>query len=134
MKSILRSIVINSFSLWAVSQLIDGLVIKGNVDVVLLGGFVLTLMNLLVKPVLSLLTLPFNLLTMGLFSWLLNVAIVYLLTVFVSQISIASYTFPGFTTVGFSIPRISLSTFQTAILVAFLLSVIVNGFGWFFRK
>lgn len=134
MKSLLRGIIINSFALWAVSQLIDGLVIRGGFDVVILGGFALTLMNLLVRPVLSLLTLPFNLLTLGLFSWVINIVILYLLTVVVSQISLASYTFPGFTAGGFSIPRINLSSFQTAILVAFILSVLTNGFLWLFRK
>lgn len=134
MKSLLRGIVLNSFALWTVSQLVNGLVIKGGLDVILLGSVVLTLMNLLVKPVLSILALPFNLVTMGLFSWLLNVFIIYLLTVVVSQISIASYTFPGANINGFSAPAVKLSSFQTAILVAFLISIITNVLIWLFRK
>ena len=134
MKSLLRGIVLNSFALWIVSQIVGGLVIKGGFDVVALGGGVLTLMNLLIKPILSILTLPFNLLTMGLFSWLLNVFIIYLLTVVVSQISITSYTFPGANIGEFSAPRITISSFQTAILVAFLISVFTNMFIWLFRR
>mgnify|MGYP001614004573 CR=1 FL=1 len=134
MKSLLRGIIINAFALWAVSQLINGFVIQGGFDVILLGGFVLTLMNLFVKPVLSLLTLPFNLLTMGLFSWVTNIAILYLLTIFVSQIAIGSYTFLGVSTGDFSVPRVTLSSFQTAILVAFMLSFTTNGLLWLFRR
>lgn len=134
MKSLLRGFVINSFSLWVTSQLITGLVIKGGFDVIILGGITLTLINLLVKPVLSLLTLPFNLLTMGIFSWLLNVFLLYLLTVFVPQISFASYTFPGVSINGFSLPKFVFSSFQTVILIAFVLSFITNFVNWLFRR
>jgi putative membrane protein len=133
-KSILRGIALNSFALWITSQLVNGLSIKGGVDVILLGGLVLTLMNLLVKPVLSILTLPFNPLTMGLFSWVLNVVIIYLLTVVVSQISITTYTFPGINLNGFALPQMNLSSFQTAILVAFIISAVTNIFLWLFRR
>ena len=114
--------------------MIKGFVIHGGFDVILLGGFVLTLMNLLVKPVLSLLTLPLNLLTMGLFSWVLNVALIYLLTILVIQISLSSFAFQGFQMNGFTIPQLSFSAFQTAIITAFMLSFIVNMTNWLFRK
>lgn len=134
MKSILRGIAVNSFALWATSQLITGLKINGGLDVVFFGGLALTLMNLLVKPILSILTLPLTLLTMGLFSWLLNVALVYLLTVLVPQISITIYTFPGMSNNGFSLPQFTFSTFQTAILIAFAISIIANFVFWLFRR
>lgn len=134
MKSVLRGITINSFALWATSQAISGLVIAGGIDVILLAGFVLTLMNMLVRPVLSLLTLPFNLLTMGLFSWVLNVFIIYLLTVVVSQIYLTSFTFSGFSTPVFSVPKLELSVFQTVILVAFVISFVTGFLKWLFSK
>ncbi|MBI2036207.1 phage holin family protein [Candidatus Microgenomates bacterium] len=134
MKSLLRNIIVNSFALWLTSFLINGLVIKGGFDVILFGGIALTLMNLLVKPILSLLTLPLTIITMGLFSWLVNVAIIYLLTIFVSQISLTAYTFPGFNGGGISLPQISVPAFFTAVLVAFMISFISNSFAWLFRR
>lgn len=134
MKSVLRSIVINSFSLWATNQMIAGLRISGGFETILFGGFALTLMNLLVKPILSILTLPLTILTMGFSSWVLNVALVYLLTVLVPNIAIVPYTFPGMQTGIFSIPRLNLSGIQTTILVAFLLSFITNSLFWLFRR
>lgn len=134
MKSLLRDIVINSFALWATSQLITGLRIQGGFDIVLFGGIALTLMNLLVKPVLSILTLPLTLLTMGLFSWLLNVVLIYLLTVLVPQISITTYQFPGMSSNGISLPSFTFSSFQTAILVAFTVSLIANFVFWLCKR
>lgn len=134
MKGLLRGIVVNSFALWLTSQLVTGLKINGGLDVVLFAGLTLTLMNFLVRPILNLLTLPLNLLTMGFFSWIINVAIVYLLTVFVSQIIITSYIFPGFRIDGLSITSLHLGSFQTTILVAFVLSFITTFLSWLFRR
>ena len=134
MKSVLRSIILNSFGLWVTSQVITGLRINGGIDIVIFGGIAFTLMNMLVKPIISILTLPLTLLTMGLFSWVLNVALVYLLTVLVQQIEITAYTFPGINAAGITIPSIAFSTLTTTILIAFMLSFIANFFTWLFRK
>lgn len=101
---------------------------------ILFGGIALTLMNLLVKPILSLLTLPLTIITMGLFSWVVNVAMIYLLTIFVSQISLTSYAFPGFNGGGVSLPPITVPAIFTAVIVAFMISFISNGFAWLFRR
>lgn len=100
----------------------------------LLGGIGLTLINLLLKPILSLLTLPLTLMTMGLFSWVINVVLIYVLTLFIAQIAITSYTFPGVSAQGFSLPKITFSPFQSTIVVALSISLIVSFLNWLFRR
>ncbi len=134
MKSLLRNVIVNSFALWLTSFLINGLVIKGGFDVILFGGITLTLMNLLVKPILTILTLPLTIITMGFFSWVINVIMIYLLTIFVSQISLNSYAFPGFNGGGVSLPPITIPAFFTAVIIAFMISFISNSFAWLFRR
>lgn len=134
MKSILQSIVIHSFALWATSQIITGLIIKGGYQTLLYGGVVLTIMHMVVKPILSVLTLPLTLLTMGLFAWVINVALVYLLTVILPDISIVSYQFPGFSLQWLSLSKATLSPLWTTVLVAFVLSFTVQITQWFFKK
>ncbi|MCX8084799.1 MAG: phage holin family protein [Calditerrivibrio sp.] len=50
---------------------------------VILGGFVLSLMNFLVKPFLILITFPFHLLTLGLFYFIVNALIILLVSALV---------------------------------------------------
>lgn len=58
-------------AIYAVSMLFDSAYVKDTVSVLSMG-LVLLLVNLVLKPILLLLTLPFNLLTFGLFSFVVN--------------------------------------------------------------
>lgn len=126
MKYLLRVFLFHSFSLWFVSQIIPALVINGGWPVLLLAGFVLSVLMLLVAPLLKILFIPINLLTFGLLSWFINVIVLYLLTVFVSGVSVVAWTFPGLEIAGFVIPQISFSSFISFILVSLSLSMLVN--------
>ena len=122
----MRMFLFNSFSLWLVSQVIPALSIVGGWQVLLLAGLVLSLLNLIVTPLLKVLFLPINLLTFGLLSWVINVIVLYLLTVFVSGVGIGAWTFPGITFMGFVIPDIAFSSFASFILVSLSVSTLAN--------
>ena len=126
MKYLLRVFLFHSFSLWFVSQIIPALVISGGWPVLLMAGLVLSLLMLLVAPLLKILFIPINLLTFGLLSWVINVIVLYLLTVFVSGVSVVAWTFPGLAVAGFVLPEIAFSSFISFILVSLSLSMLIN--------
>jgi len=134
MKSFFRNVLFNSFSIFLLSQLLPGVKVIGGLPTFFVGGIALTLLLVLLRPVLNILTLPLNLVTLGMFSFLTNVIIFYLLTVFVTGISITSFTFPGASYAGFVIPSIYLNTLFAFILVSFLQSVIVSFLSWLIKK
>lgn len=68
------------------------------------AALVLALLNMIIKPVLELLTLPLTILTFGLFSFIINAGMLEITSLFVD----------GF----------SFSSFWTALLVAFILSFV----------
>lgn len=134
MKSLLRSIVVNSLCLFIASQLIAGLIVKGGFLSYMFGGLALALLFMFLKPVLNLLSVPLNVITLGLFSILTNVIIFYLLTVFVPAISISAFLFQGTSYGGFVIPKIFFNTFFAFAMVAFLQSVLTSFIAWLFTK
>jgi len=134
MKSLLRNTLINSLSLFVLAQVVPGLTIHGGFITYIMGGLALSLLFLIVKPILNIISLPLNLVTLGLFSFLINAIIFYLLTVFVTSISITSFTFPGFSFSGFIAPKIFFNTLFAFIIVALLQSVIVSFLSWLIRK
>lgn len=134
MKSLLRNTFINSLSLFILAQVVPGLTVNGGLFTFIAGGFALSLLFLIVKPILNLISLPFNLVTLGLFSFLINAIIFYLLTVFVTSISITSFTFPGFSFLGFIAPKIFFNTFFAFIIIALLQSLIVTFLSWLIKK
>lgn len=134
MKGILKRTVFNAISLFILSQVISGVKISGGIQTLLFAGFVLSLLFILLKPILNIFSLPLNVVTLGLFSFITNAVLLYLLTVFVPNIIISSFTFNGFSFSGFIIPKIQFNTVYAFIVSAALLSLIINFFNWLIKK
>src|SRR5208283_2879709 len=66
------NLVINAFALWAAAKAISGITYSGPWYGLLLVAVVFGVLNAFVRPVLKFLSLPFVILTLGLFIFLLN--------------------------------------------------------------
>lgn len=75
---VLWRLVINALALWVATQAVNGISFKG--DWLLLVGvsLVFGVLNIVVRPVLKLLTLPFFFITLGLFTFVLNAFMLWL--------------------------------------------------------
>src|SRR5438093_12750792 len=83
---ILLSIVFNAFALW-VTTFVPGIIFRGNLVTLLIGGAILGLFNLIVKPLAMLISLPLLIVTLGLFYFILNGILLWL----------AQFILPGYT-------------------------------------
>lgn len=81
---------ISALVIIAISYLLPGIHVSGFL-VALIAALVLGLVNAIVKPIVILLTLPINILTLGLFTFVINAALVLL----------AAKIVPGFSVDGF---------------------------------
>ena len=93
---------LNSCALFFVMKLIHGIQINRFQDL-LLATLVIGLLNVFLRPIIVLLTLPVTVLTLGLFTFVINGVIFYL----------AAYLVPGFHVAGFA----------SAVAAAFLFSL-----------
>ena len=59
------------------------------------AGIVLSLLQMILKPILNLFLLPINIITLGLFSWVINVFLLWLATQIVPGFDIAPTVFMG---------------------------------------
>lgn len=134
MKPIVRNMAINAFALSILPGLLSGVHITGGLLTLLIGGLVLSIMNFTVRPVLHIFTLPLNFMTFGMFSFVINVILLYLLTVFIPQISVSAFVYKGLSFFGFVIPRIDLNTITAYFLASFVLSGIEGGVKWLIAK
>ena len=82
--SILVSLLINAAALWVATEMVDGISFTGTVPTLLGVALVFGVLNVVVRPILKLLTFPFLILTLGLFIFVLN-AVMLLLTSAASQ-------------------------------------------------
>ena len=134
MKGFVRNVLFNAFSIFLLTQIIGGVKVTGGLPTYLFGGIALTILLVVLKPILNLLSLPLNLVTLGFFSFLTNIIIFYLLTVIVPGIAIGAFTFPGLSYSGFVIPSFYFNVLFAFLLVAFLQSLIVSFLTWLVGK
>lgn len=130
MKSVLRYFLINTISLWAVTAILPGLSFGGEIKTLFLGGGAFTIINFILVPLLRILLLPLNILTLGLFSWVTNVLALYALINFIPGFLLTIYSFPGFEYNGFIIPSMDFSTMMAAIIASFLIGFFTHFLHW----
>lgn len=133
MKTIIRNILIFSFTLYFLPQFIPGVHILGGLTTILVGGVALALMFIILKPILNIISFPINVLTLGIFSIFTNALILYLLTVFVTDISVVAFTYQKASFAGFAIPSIAFNTFFAYLYTAFILSIIDTFISWLMK-
>lgn len=108
------------------TEIYQGFVIHGGWQTVFFAGLILTLLTLIVKPLLKILFIPVNLLTFGLFSWVINVLVVYFLTLLIQTVYVRPWMFSGFSFQGFVIPGVQVTYLVSLILATFLMTFISN--------
>ena len=75
---ILVRLLINAAALWVAVRLVPGVSFSGNTGLLLVVALVFGVLNASVRPLLWLLTLPFLILTLGLFTLVLNALLLWL--------------------------------------------------------
>ncbi len=103
---IIISVLLNSLSLLVTDYIVPGFSVE-NFQTALLAAIVLGVINTFIKPVFIILTLPINIVTLGLFTFVINALMLYI--------------------VGAIIPGFILENFVSALLAAIVLSIVSTG-------
>lgn len=134
MKKLLRNTTVNSLALYILPSLVTSFELRGGFLMYIMAGLVFSLLSFIVKPILKILTIPLNFITFGLFSFVSGAILLYLLTIFVPQITITEFNFTGFEFLGFVVPRIHFNLLFTYIVCSFFISLMTSGIEWVFDK
>ena len=132
MKKILKFVLLISFALSLQNQLWQNLTFENGVWTVIKVAFVLTLFELLLKPIIKLLLIPINILTLGFFRIVINTVGFYLSVFLLSDFAVKNIHLPATSWQGFSIPELSfygfwayvISSASTNFLLYFFQSII----------
>ncbi|MBC7240359.1 MAG: phage holin family protein [Chloroflexi bacterium] len=90
MKSLLRRWLINALGLLILPYIVTGIEVRG-IWAALLAALVLGLVNALIRPFLLLVFLPLNLLTLGLFTLVINAVLLWLVAALVPGFGVAGF-------------------------------------------
>lgn len=95
MRSLLLHWLLNAAALWVAARLVPGLAFSGSLTDLLLVAAVFGIVNSLLRPILTILTCPLIVLTLGLFTLVIN-ALMLLVTGWVSAGWDLGFTVSGF--------------------------------------
>ena len=104
--SYFQRILVNTLTFISLAVLFPAMVHVSSIWTAVLASFVLSVLNMFVKPILTILSLPFTLVTLGLFTFVINAAILKMTSFFVGA------------------EHFSFSSFGAALLVAILMSLV----------
>ncbi len=81
----------NSLAILIAAKIVPGFVFSGNILSLLIAGAAIGLINALVKPVLQFFSIPFILLTLGLFNILINIFLLFLAAKLLPHLDIQTF-------------------------------------------
>lgn len=133
MKSLIKIYIVNTLSLFLVSEIFLGIVLQKGFESLFLAGLGLSLASLLIKPVINILLLPLNLITFGLFRWVSSAVALFLVTLVVPGFKILNFAFAGFSSKWLDIPAFSLTGILAFVAFSFAISVFSSIIHWLIK-
>lgn len=112
MMRLIKSLIISAVSLWVIDALFEGISFA-DAKTLVVTALILGVLNAVVTPVLKFLTLPINLMTFGLFSFVLSGLVLF---------------------VAFQLTDATVSNILIAIIAAFVLSIVQGGLQTIFNR
>ena len=123
MRNLLIKILATAASFYVAKYFLQGFHIADTWSAYLVASLVFVIFNFVLTPIIKLLLLPINLLTLGLFRWLTNVLVLYLFDLLYDGIQISAYTFEGYHSAIISLPPGHLGLFWVLVLASLLMSL-----------
>lgn len=133
LKKIFLGIIINSTGIWLAARILPGFSYSHQTVILPIAAFLLALLEKVVKPLLKLIFLPLNMLTFGLFSLIISGTLVYILSLLVNDITIASFYFTGLSYAGFVIPSFHLNRLVVTIFAAIVIRLTTFFLYWLIK-
>jgi putative membrane protein len=129
-----RTISINLLGIYLASQILGGIIVYiGGISTLLLAALVISAVNLFVRPIVNLLLLPINLVTLGMFRWISNLLTLFFVTRLISNLQIRAFDFWGANIGGIIIPPIHFSAFMAFVVATITLTLTFHFLYWLFQ-
>ena len=110
-KKIFLGVLLNGVALYAVSLVLTDLHYSGGIRFFIIGGLIIGFLNAFIKPLMKILALPLIFLTVGLFSWVINIIIFWLTVQATNAINISGVS-------------VQIGSSLTYVLAAFVFTVV----------
>jgi len=133
MRGLLKDITIIFLSVYMVSLVLNGLIVESLIGMIMLA-IVLYFGNKIVHPIVQIILLPLNLLSLGIFSAASTLISLYLATLFVKGVTVIPFTLQGTSFFGLQTTSISFNTILSFIVISVTIYFVEKVLFWLFSK
>jgi len=84
-------ILTNGLAIFLADYLVPGFIFEGDILTLAIAGLILGLINVFIRPILRLISTPLIVLSLGVFSLVINMALLWLLEYFVPELTITGF-------------------------------------------
>lgn len=134
MRKILKLTLLFTFSLITVNQIWGNLEFGYIPWTIIKTGLILSLFEVLLKPILKIILFPINLLTLGFFRLVIDTLGLYLAVFLFSDFYIKNINSPATSLLGFNIPQLNFSGFFAYLITSITIGFILNLFTLIIKK
>jgi len=134
MKKILRLTLLIIFSLITANQIWQNIYFQNIPLTIIKVAFILSIFEIILKPIIKVLLLPINILTLGTFRIIINTLGLYLVTFLFQDFQINDINSPSFNFWGFQIPEFHFVNFFAYLITSFTISFILYFFNLILHK
>jgi putative membrane protein len=129
-KGVLRHVVYYSISLAILPLFLSGINIAGGFQTYLLAGIMLTILYYIIKPIVGIISFPLTIISTGLFTFLINTLILYLMTIFLPQVDVGKSVLHGFSLWGISASSIQLNRLLSYLFCSAIMTIFMGMARW----
>lgn len=134
MKGLIVKAVGTALAFYLTDRLVGGFTIESTLSAFAIASLIFIVFNAIIKPIIKLLLLPINLLTLGLFHWLINVIVLYLFDLLYDGVAIVAYRFEGYSSSLINLPPANINLFWTLVISSFAISIFYSFYESIFKE
>lgn len=134
MKKILRYVLLLTFALITTNHIWGNLSFQTLPSAILKTALVLAIFEVILKPIIKIITIPINILTLGFFRIIINTLGLYLAVFLFEGFKVGNINSPATKILGLSIPQLKFQGFWTYLVTSFTISFILYFFNLILRK
>ncbi len=134
MKTLLQNTATYAFSIYVTSVIFNGLKVYGGINTLVITGLLLTLIMIIIKPIVSALTIPFNILSLGLLSFLSVAASLFILGFFYHEIKVIPFDFGPYSFFSFQIAKYHLTPILSFLCISATIYVLHRAIFWIYDR
>ncbi|MBU3935669.1 phage holin family protein [Patescibacteria group bacterium] len=134
LRKLLKFTLVTTYALLAHNQIWQNLTFDPPILVLIKVAFILSLFEIILKPIIKLLLLPINILTLGTIRLFINTLGLYLAVFFIEGFSVSDISTPASVFLGLSLPHFQFNGFFAYLVSSLTINLILSIFSFILYK